>query len=601
MLEKKEGKILKNNKQEYLENIRKELFLNLNKKTKNWKDLFDKIDNLNDLKEFYEKQKKTFWSKKISSTWSWYFYEFILAFLKFENKLDDRSKTIIFILIKNLKEINIKVANKIEKYINSDLKNEISKKITKNNNWELMFSNFDNIEEFLNYFDKARLSFSHRKKDNNTIEKYYIPFIKSFLSLKDTWLNSSYEEKVYKSIILLEANILDINPNYNTNSLLTWINYDKYVKLTISEKKSKKRWKDFFYSFSDISDIIDYYDKVKTTFWRKVKNKDIDFFKYFILSIKKYATKNDRIDTIIYTLSSYYKKLDLNYEDFFKRNNLELENLNKPISYKIDNYKEIFDKINNLDELLIFYKEQSKYFKKKVKQNNKEYFKLFIEKFKEYISEYNGDIDILTKLKNIEKHFKQLNNEFQLPEEIILWYTIKKKIQLRKTPIKKTSKVIKTKKTILKENSKIIKDNNNILKEEFNFEKEYKIMINNFQNKWKRNDWISWYNIWLTRFEKLQKNWYKFTKHNIAKIINLLKINDIYSLYTNGKIPDYDYIRNKIAEKMLEFNSIISIDEKYFDLFKKILKEYCKINDINISSLNNQLKYNENLLKYLKS
>ena len=170
-------KSTKLNEDSLVQIIRKELYKNLNNKVKNWKKIFNEFKTLDDLKEFYERQKITFTTKKQSTAGSIYFFEFINAFLRFKSQLDDRSKVIIAVLFKNLKEIDKNLYLKLEELLDEDLKQYTKRKFLKDNDWEETFCSFNNIDELFNFYLNQSPLFPKKKKSLETVNNYYIPFI----------------------------------------------------------------------------------------------------------------------------------------------------------------------------------------------------------------------------------------------------------------------------------------------------------------------------------------------------------------------------------------------------------------------------------------
>jgi len=87
------------------------------------------------------------------------------------------------------------------------------------------------------------------------------------------------------------------------------------VQLSILSRLPVKKRKDFFSYFSNQEELLKFYDKQKTTFYRKEKAKDIEYFRYFVLAIKKFEQDSPKIKT----LTNYLKKIDPNYEDFLAK------------------------------------------------------------------------------------------------------------------------------------------------------------------------------------------------------------------------------------------------------------------------------------------
>ena len=278
-------------------------------KIKNWEKIFDNIQTKAKLLNFYEKQKVTFTTKFHSASNKLYFTTFILKFKDFDLTDNDIKK--VAVLFKHLKKLDDRLYSELLEIFNE--KEKIIAEINRANNRAVFFEKIQSLDELLKIYEKHRLAFHHKEKeDNNIIENYYLPFINAFLKFKEQYLNSALEEKVYNCLLLLEHHIKKLQPQFELNFLYQQINYPKYVQLSILSRLPVKKRKDFFSYFSNQEELLKFYDKQKTTFYRKEKAKDIEYFRYFVLAIKKFEQDSPKIKT----LTNYLKKIDPDYEKF---------------------------------------------------------------------------------------------------------------------------------------------------------------------------------------------------------------------------------------------------------------------------------------------
>ena len=289
-----------------------------------WNDIILDLDNEQDLINFYEKQKKTFWSKKLSSNWPRYFKKFINSFLQIEN-LSKRWCEVAWYLLRHLEQIDVKTyKNLLVELKNHKNYHQIMKEKYRSKNRSEFFHHIQTFQELKEEFEKYHTAFHHLSKEEEIIKNFYIPFIEKFIGFFQK-LSKEDLNFALRAILLLELQAYKIDENF--------INYYKIEKdlseenqLLLAEKSFCVRWviKRWAYFFQNKwkEELLNYYKKVWTTFWRK----DKIFFKEFIKALLKYKWTYD-IDVRINTLISHLKKKDLDFKKFLNEINFDEKNL----------------------------------------------------------------------------------------------------------------------------------------------------------------------------------------------------------------------------------------------------------------------------------
>lgn len=540
-----------------LELKNKELLLLLKwvKKFKNWPEEFKKFKSSKELEDFYERQRKTFWSKEKSPAASLYFYNFILAFLKFYPNYSNRQIEIIWILFRNLKKIDNWLYLELLEHLPINFKKKIEKEKSRWNDWKLFFENVQSLDELLNIYEKHRLAFHHKWRDISLIDNYYLPFIKRFIKFYSIDLDEKYKKRIYNAFLLLELNARKIDGKFKLETYFINLKnniksdaynefYKEFVIYSVKSKNVLKRWEQYF-SYLDLKQLDEYYKKTLATFGQKAKSNYVWFFRWFIKAYLIYREENLAINQKLLTLINYLKKIDEDYEKFLDLLNISYEDI-----------------------------------------------KLNAKKFS-YIMSKKGGL-------KWKKHLEWIKERKKLSS------TKEKKIDKKKE--KKKFPSTKEKKKSLKQTNNNTNNNidkKKILKQSDNFEKEKKIDIEKTKKnifyllelKWLSKDGKTWYEKWVEKLKAYLKN-KKLSEKEQIKLIKILNINDIFYFYKNNILFKTKNLEKEIILKFSDLKTIFTLSEKYHTLFDKIYKKVFKtVNDIEKEIL---INIYENIKKYKK-
>jgi len=284
------------------------------------KEIISTLDNEKDLIKFYEKQKVTFGSKKLSPKWTEYFRKFINSFLAIPI-LSRRSQEIVGYLLRHLEEINPdeynNIINTIKKHKNY---HQIMKEKHRSKNRINFFNHIQTFPELKEEFEKYYTMFHHLPKDKEIIKKFYIHFIEKFITFLDSISKKEIDFSL-KAILLLELQAYKIDHNfteyYKIEEKIPSKLLSRLWELSITSKVIIKKW-NIFFKYKNKDELLKYYNKIKTTFYRK----NSLFFKEFIKALAQYKWTYE-IDSKINTLIQHLKNKNQNYDIFLKKLNIE--------------------------------------------------------------------------------------------------------------------------------------------------------------------------------------------------------------------------------------------------------------------------------------
>ena len=539
------------------------------KNFKHWIEEFKKFDSLVELEDFYEKQKKTFWSKEKSSASKLYFFNFILAFLRFYPNYSKRHIEIIWILLKHLKKIDNWLYASLLNNLPEGFKKQVLKEESKGDDYKKFFENISSLNELLNVYEKHRTAFHHRWKNIDLIKSYYLPFIQRFVSFYYPNLDKKNKDKIFKALLVIELNVRKIDNNFKLEDCFSELKnriseenyndyYNDFVRISISIRWNNKRWKEYMSSLS-LKQLNDFYKKTLTTFCRREKARDIWFFKWFIRSYSKFYKNNVRISRQLETLIKYFKNIDNNW--------------NKFLAWLDLSYKEIEQKAYE-----IFILER-----KKPKKINLEW------------KTVSKNDDKKNNLKNIENATTKKKNLKKVSPK-------KTKNTITNKKIPKTVKPISPKKDKLQQ--KTVEKIKQGEKTKLDLEKEKKKIYSFLSIKWVAPDGKTWYQKWIEKLDNYLKKW-KFSEKEWVRLIKLVDINSIFSILEKQYPSVSLQIKKEIISKFLDLRVIFSFSEKYTSLLQKIIEDvFDKLKDsekkLVKGILNNIKKHREDLESSLK-
>jgi len=495
------------------------------------------------------------------------------------------------------------------------------------------------LEEDYNNFNNIK------NDDENIIIKWFL--LNSFFYKKDNYSKSKYEEleekyDLYKKIekyidYKKDEKLIFFNEIYkllefDDDKLLDNFKVNKNRK---DELESDLRWnnkiiselnelrRDLINSFQNNNNLEDFDNSCLLCWTKKVNNTDIINFKIFKELVKE---KTDNIKK----LSNW--KTD-KIEEINKKINENILELEKEIDLFINDKlnKESVENFNNLKKYLT----QEKFDLYEIKINS------LFEDNKEYKNEQNIFENFEDKVNNLKKYFK---------DKYIDWFnlfTVYKKLEWRDEPF--------LDKNILNNFLKDVNINFNIEKEGFNeikYNEVKSIIIKSL------NDYLKWFtsdnNMYVILNSYANWNSSSFYKENIEKINNFFKTeevkkdflikeksyeynidlnlfksklkkyilnntedssqlyNKIYNLKKGEKFIDknkYELLKNELISAKINFklekiedynndyeeNSIISLEDKIYKIFKNRILIYQKLDYLQKEKINN---YDDLLDKY---